>query len=158
MDFKVLILGSDANAYYMARCTYEAYHKKAHLIAKDRLAFTKFSNILTIEYHEDLWDETRFIEYVNTYAKENANYKILMFSTNETYSVYIARNKEKFLENIIFPNQSESVLVTLTNKEKFYKTYKHSTLDFPETYYFDTTKSTVIPTMNYPMILKPAMS
>ena len=79
-----------------------------------------------------------------------------MISTNETYSVYIARNKEKFLENIIFPNQSESVLVTLTNKEKFYKTYKHSTLDFPETYYFDTTKSTVIPTMNYPMILKPA--
>ena len=50
-EFKVLILGSDANAYYMARCTYEAYHKKAHLIAKDRLAFTKFSNILTIEYH-----------------------------------------------------------------------------------------------------------
>ncbi len=155
-EFKVLILGSDANAYYMARCAYVAYHKKAHLIAKDRLAFTKFSNILTIEYHEDLWDETKFIEYVNTYAKDNANYKILMISTNETYSIYIARNKEKFLENIIFPNQSESVLVTLTNKEKFYKTYKHSTLDFPETYYFDTTKSTVIPTMNYPMILKPA--
>ena len=73
-EFKVLILGSDANAYYMARCAYEAYHKKAHLIAKDRLAFTKFSNILTIEYHEDLWDETKFIEYVNTYAKENANH------------------------------------------------------------------------------------
>ena len=27
-EFKVLILGSDANAYYMARCAYVAYHKK----------------------------------------------------------------------------------------------------------------------------------
>ena len=57
LDFEVLILGSDANAYYMARCAYEAYHKKAHLLGKSRLAFTKYSNILTIEYHNDLWIE-----------------------------------------------------------------------------------------------------
>ena len=52
MEFDILILGSDANAYYMARCAYEAYHKKAFLIGKDRLAFTKFSNILEIEYEK----------------------------------------------------------------------------------------------------------
>ena len=45
-DFDVLILGSDANAYYMARCCYEAYHKKAYLIANKVLSFTKYSNIL----------------------------------------------------------------------------------------------------------------
>ena len=28
MDTKILILGSDANAYYMARCAYEYTHKK----------------------------------------------------------------------------------------------------------------------------------
>ena len=31
MDFEVLILGSDVNAYYMARCVHEAYNKKAYL-------------------------------------------------------------------------------------------------------------------------------
>ena len=46
MEFEVLILGTDANAYYMARCCFEAYHKKAYVIGKERLAFTKFSNIL----------------------------------------------------------------------------------------------------------------
>ena len=64
-DFEILIVGSDANAYYMARCAYEAYHKKAHIIAKDRLAFTKFSNILTIEYYNDLWDEEKFVAILN---------------------------------------------------------------------------------------------
>ena len=54
MDFEILILGSDANAYYMARCAHEAYHKKAHLIGKDPLSFTKYSNILTIEYQEKI--------------------------------------------------------------------------------------------------------
>ena len=66
MDFKVLIIGSDANAYYMARACFEAYHKKAHLIAKERLAFTKYSNILTIEYHQNLWDEESFIKIINS--------------------------------------------------------------------------------------------
>ena len=50
MNFLVLILGSDANAYYMARCCYEAYKVKPHLIGQKKLGFTKFTNILTIEY------------------------------------------------------------------------------------------------------------
>ena len=154
-DFEILILGSDANAYYMARCAYEAYHKKAHIIAKDRLAFTKFSNILTIKYYNDLWDEEKFVAILNDYAKQK-NYPILVISTNETYSMFLARNKGVLDKSLVFPSQDEKVLLSLTNKEKFYKTYKNKGLSFPETYYFDPLKSTIIPTMNYPVIVKPS--
>ena len=155
MDFEILILGSDANAYYMARCAYEAYHKKAHLIGKDRLAFTKYSNILTIEYQEKLWDEKEFVKILNCYAKEHPC-KILVVSTNETYSIFLARNREKIQENLIYPRQDEKILESLTNKEKFYKTYKNSELVFPETHYFDVLKNTVIPSLKYPIVLKPS--
>ena len=101
MDFKILILGSDANAYYMARCYYEATNKKAHLIGKKRLAFTKYSNILTVEYNPDLWQEDIFIKTVNNYAKSYITKKILLVSTNETYSKLIAKNKNKLLPNLI---------------------------------------------------------
>lgn len=154
-DFEVLIIGSDANAYFMARCCYETYHKKAHLIAKDRLAFTKFSNILTIEYQPELWNEEIFINTINQYAKKISK-EVLMISTNETYSTFIARNQEKFVANLVFCKQDEKILQSLTNKEMFYKTYKKSVLSFPETFYFDTSKSTIIPTIQYPMVLKPA--
>ena len=154
-DFEILILGSDANAYYMARCAYEAYHKKAHIIAKDRLAFTKFSNILTIEYYNDLWDEEKFVAILNDYAKQK-NYPILVISTNETYSMFLARNKGVLDKSLVFPSQDEKVLLSLTNKERFYKTYKNKGLSFPETYYFDPLKSTLIPSMNYPVIVKPS--
>ena len=155
-EFEILILGSDANAYYMARCTYEAYQKKAHLIGKDKLAFTKFSNILTIEYQKDLWNEEKFIKILNNYGEKYSHKKILVISTNETYSIFLARNKNKIRKNLIFPNQDEKILETITNKEQFYKTYKSSVLQFPKTYYFDVLKNTILPTMEYPIILKPA--
>ena len=69
MDFFVLILGSDANAYYMARCCYEAYKIKPHLIGQRRLAFTKFSNILTIEYCQNFWQEDVYILFLENINK-----------------------------------------------------------------------------------------
>ena len=156
MDTKILILGSDANAYYMARCTYEYTHKKAHLIAKDRLAFTKFSNILTIEYEPNLWEEQEFVKILNRYALKNIESRVLVISTNETYSLFLARNQKILEHNLVYFKQSAKVLESLTNKEKFYKTYKTSSLSFPLTYYFDVTKDSLVPTMSYPMILKPA--
>ena len=122
-ELKILIIGSDANAYYMARCAHEATGMKAHLLAKDRLAFTKFSNILTIEYDEDLWNEEHFVKRLNAYAKSYKSSQVLVISTNETYSIFLARNKGEFEKNLVFFQQDEQVLLTLTNKEKFYKTY-----------------------------------
>ena len=156
MDFEILILGSDANAYYMARCAYEAYHKKAHLLAKSPLAFTKYSNILTIEYHEELWNEEGFVRLVNAYLDEQKEKKVLIVSTNETYSMFLAKYKKEIRKNGIFFEQNVSVLESLANKEKFYKTYKNCELSFPDTYYFDVKKNTVLPSLEYPMILKPA--
>ena len=156
MDTKILILGSDANAYYMARCAYEYTRKKAHLIGKDRLAFTKFSNILTIEYEPNLWNEQEFVRILNRYALKNIENRVLVISTNETYSLFLARNQKILEHNLVYFKQSAKVLETLTNKEKFYKTYKTSSLSFPVTYYFDVAKDSLIPTMTYPMILKPA--
>ena len=155
MNFNVLILGSDANAYYMARACYEAYHKKAHLLGKTKLAFTKFSNILTIEYHDDLWEEKSFVSILNAYAQKHSE-KILVVSTNETYSLFLARNAQKLAKNLIFFKQDVQILETLMNKEKFYKTYKKSSLSFPKTFYIDVQNDNIIPTIEYPVILKPA--
>ncbi|MCI8575745.1 MAG: carboxylate--amine ligase, partial [Bacilli bacterium] len=157
MEFDILILGSDANAYYMARCAYEAYHKKAFLIGKDRLAFTKYSNILEINYEPDLWIEKRFIDIVNDFAKKRENKKILAISTNETYAEFLLRNQEQLANNIVYASPDSKTLSTLVNKENFYKTYKNKGLEFPETFYFDCSKNTLLPsTLTFPIILKPA--
>ena len=123
MDFEVLILGTDANSYYMARCCYEEYHKKAYLIGKERLAFTKFSNILNVSYEPNLWIEKEFLKVLEKFAKEHLNKKIVLISTNETYSEFISRNKDKINNQYIYNFPTNEVIKTLTNKETFYKTY-----------------------------------
>ena len=48
LDFDLVILGTDINAYYMARCYHEKYHRQAHLIGKEPMNFTRFSNMIMI--------------------------------------------------------------------------------------------------------------
>ena len=47
MEFDILIIGTDANAYYMARCYYEKYGKKAALLGHSPLPYTTYTDILT---------------------------------------------------------------------------------------------------------------
>ncbi len=155
-DFKILILGSDANAYYMARCYYEAFGKKAHLIGKEKLAFTKFSNILTVEYVDELWQEKCFVKTINNYARSFLKDKILLVSTNETYSELIAKNKLLLEDNLYYCKQNWQLLKTLIDKELFYKTYQNFYLSFPETYYFNLLEDECLPILDFPCILKPA--
>ena len=157
MDFFVLILGTDANAYYMARCCYEEYKIKPHLIGQRRLAFTKFSNILTVEYCPDFWKEETFLEVINNYAKNSEYKKILLVSTNETYTEYISKNKEKLNKKFVYNLPSIEIIKTLTNKENFYKTYENSELTFPKTIYFDAKKDKIENIkIQFPLVLKPA--
>ena len=157
MDFFVLILGTDANAYYMARCCYEEYKIKPHLIGQRRLAFTKFSNILSVEYCPDFWKEKTFLEVINNYAKNSEYKKILLVSTNETYTEYISKNKEKLNKKFVYNLPSIEIIKTLTNKENFYKTYENSELTFPKTIYFDAKKDKIESIkIQFPLVLKPA--
>lgn len=156
MDFEVLIMGSDANAYYMARCCYEKYHKKAHLIGAYYRAFTKYSNILTIEYDAEIWKEEAFLNALKKY-KENHKGKVLLIASNETYAEFISKNKESLKKDFYFNYPSIDIIKSLTTKEIFYKTYEHSCLDFPKTIYYACDERQDIPCdLMYPIIVKPS--
>lgn len=157
MDFEVLILGTDPNAYYMARCCYEAYHKKAYLIGKEPLAFTKYSSILHVSYEPKMWEEKQFLKILDRFQKEHNEKRILLVSTNETYVEFISKNKEKIHSAYLFNYPSVEIIKSLTNKEKFYKTYANSSLAFPKTIYFDCVRSKMkFNGFSYPVIVKPA--
>ena len=54
MQHKVVLLGSDMNTYYMARCYHEAYGENIDVIATEPIRFTQYSSIMNITYHPDL--------------------------------------------------------------------------------------------------------
>lgn len=158
MEYVVLIIGSDANAYYMARCYHEAYNQKAYVLAKSMLPYTQYSNILNLFYDDSIWNEEGFLKAIYSFKEKHPNKKILLISSNESYAEFISKNKQKLLQdNFIFNYPDIDIIESLIMKEKFYKTYQNSSINIPATYYFDCSKEKKFnKKMNYPLILKPS--
>lgn len=159
IDFEVLIIGTDANAYYMARCFHEEYHRKAYMLGKTPMAYTKFTNIVNLTYDETIWTEEGFLNAIEKFRLQHPNKKILLISSNETYAEFISKNKDTLNEQFVFNYPSVDIIRTLINKENFYKTYENSILNFPKTFYYNCEKNSNsdIPTdFTYPVIIKPS--
>ena len=156
VDFEFLILGTDPNAYYMARCVHEAYHKKPYVVGKMPLPFTYYSNIMHVSYCPLMWDEEAFMKLLLDFAEEHKG-KNFLIATNETYGEFISKNAEKLREYYYFNYPTKEIIGTFTNKEKFYQTYQESSLKFPKTIYLKDKEEIKIPKdIQFPVIVKPA--
>ncbi len=157
MDFEILIAGTDANAYYMARCYHEAFGKKANLLGKTPMIYTKYTNILNVIYNDKIWTEQGFLDAIEDFRKNHPNKKILLISSNETYAAFISKNKAIINEQFVHNYPSIDIINSLIMKETFYKTYENSVLDFPKTIYYNCSNPSQIHSeFSYPVIIKPS--
>lgn len=156
MKYNVLILGSDANAYYMARCYHEVYHQKAYVLAKSPLPYTEYSSILNIIYNNKIWDEQEFVKAIYQFKSAHDNKTTLLISSNETYILFIVKNKSQLeRDGFLFNYPSLEVVESLIMKEKFYTMYQDSCINLPNTYYFNCScEKEFHKEMSYPIILK----
>ena len=161
-DIKILIIGTDINAYYMARCYHELTGKKADLIGKARMAFTSVSNITNIRIEENLWDKKIFVDTLIKYAeKEKSDKKILLIGTNDNYVKLISENKSLLEKHYVFNYPDINIVNNLLVKEIFYETYKNMGLDMPETLIYKCNQKDDINKIKkqfkeYPIIIKPS--
>ena len=102
MNYEIIIIGSDANAYYMARCVHELYNKKVKLISSKPMSFVNHSKIIDATYDYRLWDINEFAPALNKYVKNIKADKIICISSNETYARCLVANKNKLDKRILF--------------------------------------------------------
>ena len=158
MYYTLLIIGADANAYYMARCFHELTGKKAYLIAKNPIWFTDTSKIVNISYNDNLREERTLLKVLDDFYNKHQNEKILLVSATENYIELIAKNKDKLKDKYYFNYADISIIETLSNKELFYKKYMdNGIIDLPKTIYYNLSKDKDIKiNFNYPVIVKAA--
>ena len=82
-EFNVLILGSDFNTYYMARCYHELYNKKVNVIGKRAIGVVSYSNIVQFKEVEDFETKEGFIKALNEYASQTKEKTILLIGTSD---------------------------------------------------------------------------
>ena len=157
MDFEILILGSDINAYYMARCYYEEYNRKANLIGKLPMNFTKYSKILDMEIEPNLQDVKTFKRVLKDFYLKHKEKPILLVPSNDNYVRLIIENQDYLKKYFVFHSYSIDLLNNLLIKENFYQNFKD--LDTPLTYIYnisDKLDNKKIEKIGYPLILKPS--
>lgn len=159
MEFEVLIIGTDINAYYMARCYHEAYGRKAKMIGKQPIAFTSCSKIIDLMIEPNLWDPEVFKKTLEDFALQHQGKKLILIGTNDTYVRLIVENRDFLSKYYLFNYVDLDLLNNLLIKDCFYTYFSDSILDFPKTFIYSCITKPEIPDMfPYPLILKPGDS
>jgi D-aspartate ligase len=161
MDFQVVIVGTDINAYYMARCCHEAYGIKPYIIGKEKMNFTALSDIVNITYVDNLWDKEIFCEALQSFALDHKDEKLLLIGTNDFYIRLMVENQKFLKQYYYFYAIDLKLLDKLLIKSKFYTEFKKSGLDMPKTYIYRCNGKEDINYKNiskfkYPIIIKPS--
>lgn len=155
---KVLIMGTDINAYYMSRCYHELTGKKADIIGNRAMPYTDISNSIIIK---DFNNKENFIKALTEYGEKNKDYEILLIATSDLYVKLVAEEKSLLEKYYVFNYPDIELVNNLLVKEKFYDIYKDMGLDMPKTYIYLCNKNEDINKIKkyfneYPIIIKPS--
>lgn len=156
MNFNVLILGSDPNAYYMARSYHELYNKKVDMISVASMWITKCSKIINFSIVPRIYEAEVFVNTLNNYAEKNKEFeKILLIGANDQYVRLIVENKDKISKIFVHNYPRLDIINTVLIKDAFYKAFGNQ-LDVPKTLVYSCKERPEIKDdFTYPIILKP---
>ncbi len=134
-DFIPVLLGGDLNLYGMARSFYEITQKPVRVIASARIAPTKYSSILDIEYVPGFDTDPTFITKMREVAKEfeNTDVPVILMGMGDWYTELISQNREELAKTFIVPYVDQSLDKDLENKESFYNICEKYNLPYPKT-------------------------
>lgn len=162
-NFNVLILGSDFNAYYMARCYHELYNEKVNVISKRAIGVVSYSSIVNFKEVENFEENEIFVKTLNDYAKGRKESKIVLIGTSDELVRLIIENKGMLDKKYVHNYPSLEILNQLLVKDTFYQTFEGSELDIPKTYIYPCNQNKKldedkINELMYPIIIKPGNS
>lgn len=157
--FEVVLLGSDMNAYGMARSIHEQYGMKCHSVGKMQLNHTKYSQLLNHHIVEAFEDEKAFVNALLDLYEELNCEKVLLIACGDTYVDKILENKEALEKKYILPYIDLALADQLQHKTSFYNLCEKYGLDYPKTQVVSKTNySSFNLELKFPIVLKPANS
>jgi len=161
MDFLPVILGSDLNAYGMARSFHMAYGVKSYAIGKGVLFMTRHSSIIDVRVCKDLDDDATFIQEMTKMAIELKTMakKLVLVASSDNYAELAIRNRDQLAAHYELPFATEDLMDTLIYKSSFYKVCETYGLDFPKTIICNKENYRVQHIdLGFPIVVKPSDS
>ena len=160
IEFIPVLLGTDANAYGMARSFYEEYGLCSLAIGKGALVATANSRIVQVVKQEPRLEEDEvFVRTLREFAGEHPGKTLLLVPCGDNYIKLLVRNQDKLRDLYRFECISEELLMRLSMKESFYQVCEEYGFAFPKTdsCTYENYKEHR-PVFDFPMIIKPSNS
>ncbi len=157
-DFLPVIIGTDMNAYYVARCFHEEYGIKPAIIGKEPFGFTEYSDIIEATFEPNLWETEDFVKKLIDFAKsKQVDYEhLILIGTNDFYVRLIIENRAKLENYYKFNNLTEDQMNQIIVKDEFYQLCEQYDIDIPKTVIIDCAGEPEIPEVTeFPVIIKP---
>lgn len=158
--FLPIILGTDANAYGIARSFYDEYGVKSVAIGKIALRETQYSKIIDVITVSDIYNKDIFLKTLFDIKKNHPDVsKFILISCAEWYTDLILNNKKELEKDFILPFMTKDLKDKLEDKESFYNLCEKYNLDYPSTYIITyKNKDNINLPFDFPVALKPASS
>lgn len=131
--FKLVILGTDLNAYGVARSAHELYGIKSICMGIKNLRDTRDSKICEVHTNENFEDDNVFVEELIKLKKKYKDYELILISCSDGYSSLLVNNKEKLKDYYLFNYVDKYMQEKLENKIDFYEICEKYGLDYPDT-------------------------
>lgn len=161
MNFLPVILGTDTNAYGMARSFHEEYGIKSKVIGSRLLCMCQDSTIVEPVIINGFLEEEIFLQEIIKCAIKfkDISDNLLLIACSDSYAELIIKNKEELSKYYKFSYTSEDMMNKLQNKASFYQICEEYGLDYPSTIIIDPdTDRNLNIDYTYPLVLKPANS
>ncbi|AKV56097.1 ATP-grasp superfamily protein [Bifidobacterium actinocoloniiforme DSM 22766] len=165
-DFQPVILGSDINAYGMARAFHEAYGMTSTAFAHFQLSPTKYSRIIDVHLVPGFDRPAAFVQTLREYAqrmqRERPGVRLLLIPCGDTYANLLAGAREQLEPYYAFNTLRPELNRQLSLKSSFYQLCEKHGLAHPATISLDAEgvergDYRNLP-FNYPVAMKPADS
>lgn len=133
VDFLPVLLGSDVNAYGMARAFHEAYGITSVAVCKLQLSATADTRLIHFEFEPDLENPEKFLKKLYEVADKYTGKKLVLVPCSDGYIKLMIRFQAELRDKYCFNCISEPLLHALQLKENFYKLCDKYGFVYPKT-------------------------
>ncbi|AQW21921.1 carboxylate--amine ligase [Lentilactobacillus curieae] len=162
--FTPVLLGSDFNAYGMARSLYEIYGQPVKAFAQAQLAPTRFAKIVDLELIDGFSEDPVWINEMMKIKERYADHEepVILIGCGDGYAELISKHKSELEDVFVCPYIDYDLIKQLNDKENFYKMCDKYDLPYPKTKIITKAEyesgEKVAQPFDYPVALKPANS
>lgn len=93
--FKIVILGTDLNAYGLARSAHELYGIKSVCMGVRPLRDTRDSKICEVHIKENFEEDDIFVDELIKIKQKYLDYQLILIPCSDEYTSLIVNNKDK---------------------------------------------------------------